>query len=364
MVLQTDAAGNPAGHWRPTPWDKDSEDWKKIDAQLGPEHVARKIDAMVAMLNLSQLAAGYAGVGSRAQRPDVMLKIVLYEISQGRLSPAQWYRDTRENQPLQWLAFGSRPGRSRFYRFEQRLDEVVDDLNRQGLALGIELQLTTATRAALDGSLMAANASRRQLLKETTLQRRTAQLTAAIEDDDYGMTRAVVQPCRPVYTHPVWMAATISGRRQQRTRYQRACEAMQKLQARNQARPASKRKPREEIRLSVADPEAPLGLDKEKVYRPLYNVQLFQDLESPLILAYQVFAQTNDNGTVQPMLDRYVQLTGVLPKQVLADASYATALEVAVFAAAEVELYAPFRENTLTAGKAKTPKQFPKSAFT
>ncbi|MCY2993370.1 MAG: hypothetical protein NTY19_36660, partial [Planctomycetota bacterium] len=94
----------------------------------------------------------------------------------------------------------------------------------------------------------------------------------------------------------------------------------------------------------MADPEAPLGLDKEKVYRPLYNVQLFQDLESPLILAYEVFAQTNDNGTVQPMLDRYVQLTGVLPKQVLADARYATALEVAVFAAAEVELYAPFRE--------------------
>ncbi|MCY2992503.1 MAG: hypothetical protein NTY19_32175, partial [Planctomycetota bacterium] len=70
------------------------------------------------------------------------------------------YRDTRENQPLQWLAFGSRPGRSRFYHFEQRLDEVVDDLNRQGLALGIELQVTTATRAALDGSLMAANTSR------------------------------------------------------------------------------------------------------------------------------------------------------------------------------------------------------------
>ncbi|MCY2993372.1 MAG: hypothetical protein NTY19_36670 [Planctomycetota bacterium] len=61
--MQTDAAGNPAGHWRPTPWDKDSEDWKKIDAQLEPEHMARKIDAMVAMLNLSQLAAGYAGVG-------------------------------------------------------------------------------------------------------------------------------------------------------------------------------------------------------------------------------------------------------------------------------------------------------------
>jgi transposase len=364
MVLQRNVAGNPASHWCPTPWDENAVEWKRIDGDLDQEHKARWVDAMVTKLDLSPLVATYAGVGSRAHRPDLMLKIVLYEICEGRLSPAQWYRDTRENLPVQWLAFGIRPGRSRFYQFEQRLDEVVDELNGQLLALGIEWQLTTATRAALDGSLVAANATRRQLLKETTLQGRTAQLTAAIEDDRYGITRAVVQPCRPVYTHPAWMATTVRGRRQQLTQYQQACEKMQKLQARNQERPASQRKPRKEIRLSVADLEAPLGLDKENVYRPLYNVQLSQDLESPLILAYDVFAQTNDNGTVQPMLDRHVQLTGVLPKQMLADAGYATALEVAAFVSAGVELYAPFRENSSTAGKAKPPKQFPKQAFT
>ncbi|MCY2992667.1 MAG: nucleotidyltransferase domain-containing protein, partial [Planctomycetota bacterium] len=42
MVLQTDVAGNPAGHWCPAPWDKASEDPKKIDSQLGPERVTQR----------------------------------------------------------------------------------------------------------------------------------------------------------------------------------------------------------------------------------------------------------------------------------------------------------------------------------
>jgi len=360
MVLHAHAAGNPAGHWCPTPWDENTEEWKRIDMHLDREHAARRIDAAVAQLDLAPLLATYAGVGSRAQRPDLMLKMVLYEMSLGRLSPAQWHRDTRESLPVQWLAFGIRPGRSRFYQFLERLAPVVDELNRQFLALGVDLHVTTARRASMDGTLLAANASRRHLLTETTLQSRTAQLTVAIEEDRYGVTRAVVQSCRPVYTHPAWMATTDRGRRRQRVHYQRACAAMQQLQARNQARPASKRKPRGEVRLSVADPEAPLGLDKEQVYRPLYNAQVIQDLESPLILAYELFAQLNDNGTVQTMLDRYQQLTGVLPEQMLADAGYATALEIAVFAGAGVALYAPFRENTWTAGKAKPPSRFPR----
>ena len=42
------------------------------------------------------------------------------------------------------------------------------------------------------------------------------------------------------------------------------------------------RKPSEKILVSWADPESVFGLDKFKVYRPLYNVQLMRDLDSPL----------------------------------------------------------------------------------
>ncbi len=118
--------------------------------------------------------------------------------------------------------------------------------------------------------------------------------------------------------------------------------------------------------ISPGDPEAPLDLDKTKVYRPLYNVQVSRDLNSPLILAHDVFAQPTDTGTLGPMLERQRVLTGRLPTQQLTDAGYATALDLAVCAELGVELYAPYHDNDFSAAKRASmpPKQLPKSAFT
>ena len=52
------------------------------------------------------------------------------------------------------------------------------------------------------------------------------------------------------------------------------------------------------------DPAAAVGWDKYKVFRPLYNLQLMRDLDSPLALGYEVFAQNTDGGLFQPMLRR------------------------------------------------------------
>ena len=71
--------------------------------------------------------------------------------------------------------------------------------------------------------------------------------------------------------------------------------------------------------ISPGDPEAALGLDKEHVFRPLYTVQTVRDLDSPLILAYEVFAQATDAATLPPMLRRQQQLTGRSLQDLLAD---------------------------------------------
>src|SRR5205085_9892876 len=90
------------------------------------------------------------------------------------------------------------------------------------------------------------------------------------------------------------------------------------------------------------------------------------DLDSGLILAYDVFAQATDSGTLPPMLERFEQATGHPPRAVLADSAYAAALDLAACAAAGTTLYAPHQENAFTARKraARPPRQIPKSAFT
>ena len=59
-----------------------------------------------------------------------------------------------------------------------------------------------------------------------------------------------------------------------------------------------------------SEPEAVLGRDKCKVFRPLYNVQLARDLESPLILGFAVLPQTHDAGCLGLLPDRAQRLGG------------------------------------------------------
>src|SRR5205085_7485610 len=136
---------------------------------------------------------------------------------------------------------------------------------------------------------------------------------------------AVARPDPPVSApaRPAWMAATAAGRRQQQRRFEQARERLAELQGRNQQQWASKRKAAQAIVVSPSEPEAVVARDKEKVYRPLYNVQIIDDLASPLILGYGVFAQQNDTGILATMLAQVRQQLGHGLHLLLADGAYA-----------------------------------------
>src|SRR5436853_140900 len=66
---------------------------------------------------------------------------------------------------------------------------------------------------------------------------------------------------------PGWMAPTVRGRKQQQKRLKKAQERMAQMQERNSNKRSSKRNKREKIVISLSDPEAALGLDKDKIFR-------------------------------------------------------------------------------------------------
>jgi transposase len=328
----------------PLPWSADHPDRLALDRRLPVGHLARGVAEAVSQLDLTPLFACYGPTGSPAHPPDRLLMVVLYELRQGRLSPAQWCRDARECEPLRWLLGGAEPSRSCWYAFRERVAPRLDEFNRQVLALAQQQGLTPARRGALDGTSIAADAGRRRLVNEATLLRRREQLEQAL------------QGRLPL---PPWVAPTPRGRQQQHARLLQAQQIMADRQARNGQKRAGKRRAQDKIVLSVTDPEAPVSYDKEGVYRPLYNVQVVDDLDSPLVLAYDVFAQPNDAGLLGPMLQRAGQLVGHRLQTVLADTAYAGGPDLAVAEAAGVTLYAPLpAEPKAEAGR------LPKSAFT
>lgn len=326
------------------PWNDDDSRRAELGRDLAPDLLARRIESAFARLNLTELTAAYAGTGSPPYPPELLLRAVLYEIQRGRPNPATWYRDATESGPVRWLLRGLTPSRACWYTFRDRVSPWIDELNRQVLHHAVDDNRTPANRGALDGTPVAANASRRSLLNGAQLTDRIARLEAALSGG--GPT-------------PAWMARTPRGRRRQLRRLRRAQHRLTELQARNQARKRSKQRAPERVRVSPSDPDAALGQDKDGVFRPLYNVQLVDDLDSPFILGYEVLDQPNDAGAAGPLLARVAKLVGHRLQVVLADTAYTGGPDLASAHAAGARLYGPLPRES-----GRTGDHIPKSAFT
>lgn len=454
--------------WRQPPWESQHPRWQILDDELEPNHLARRIDQLVELLDLRALHDSYAGLGTQAWPPQLLLKLALYELQTGRVAPAHWYRDTREATPVQWLLRGARPARSCLYRFRDRLGPHLDDFNRQILALAQAEGHCTGQRGAGDGTFVAALGSRHRLVNRATLNQRlqvlatcvsSAAATAAAETPAVAETaqvpvtepRASVAdgtadvrgtrialplvaavavsspvafpasepavspaPCGTVLALPLaaagsvsapttvptpeptlglppsaggaesspgtagaatpavptrwpdWLAKTPRGQQRQYAAYQRADQRLAEREAqhgRSQRRQSKKRRrAATRVVVSPTEPEAALGRDKLKVHRPLYNVQLLPDLESPFVLGYETCAQTSDVGLLPPLLQRTHDLTGHLPDAVAVDGMYVTALDLAWCEAHDIVVYAPVSAEE--AGASSGRPQLPKSAFT
>jgi transposase len=334
------------------PWTRQSPEWKWIDQELADDHLARQIDAAVTQLDLEPLFASYYGVGKRAHRPDLLLKLALYELRRGRRSPAEWAQDVREHGPLRWLVWGILPSRSRLYAFRDRLGPLLDQFNAQVLREARRQGMTTATRAALDSSTVAAHASRRRLLNASRLEKRQAHWESATQPSP----------------RPGWMAQSVAGRRRQKQHYRRVADCLAERCQENQQRPSPDRKPPEKVLVSPADPEAVVGRDKEGVFRPFYSLVLLCDLDSPLILAYDIVAQAHDAGLFERLLPRAQTLAGRAPQAIAADAAFANQKDLIACEQAQAALYAPYQEHDYSQKQAKRRggnqfTQIPKSEF-
>jgi transposase len=341
------------------PWSKESEEWLALDQRLPADHLARRVDRAVALLDLGPLFDSYWGVGKKAFPADLLLKAVLYEMHSKRPSPAQWTKDVRESEPVRWLLFGLEPSRARLYDFRDRLAPFWPGWNAQVLHVALEENLTPATRVALDGSSVAAHASRRPLLTEERLQKRREVIEDSLQRRQQRETGS---------EKPGWLAATVTGLREQKQRYGRAAEVLRERHEANAQRRSSKRQPPDKILVSPSDPEAVLARDKLQVFRPLYTPQLLRDLDSPLIFSYDVFLQNNDNGTVEPMIERMVDQVGRKPEALFVDSGYVSLRHLKFCALQGITVYGPCQENDFSTQNNKKAQQnqhtdLPKSAF-
>jgi len=326
--------------------------WKAIELKLKPDDHACIVERQVNQLPRDLVDQVYHGVGKLAYDPIVLLKMVLYQLLLGRHSPAQWHADAARNSTMQWLGRGYAPARRTWYDFRDRVGRFVDALHQQLISQAIDQGHVDPTVAALDGSSVAACASRHRMVNQETLQKRMAKLEAILAGSDSDCA-----------SWPQWVPSTPSGRQDLVTRMTDASAVLSERLLKNAARPSGKRKDPGKVMVSLSDPDAPLGLDKRKTYRPLYTVQKMVDPVSRLTIAYTCEASTGDAGMLAPMIDKTQQIVGGRLETVLADGGYCTILDVADAQQRNVELIAPvsasgmFRQSKSRSGEAQIPRE-------
>jgi transposase len=307
--------------------------WKQINQRLGSNHHARIVQRQVDQLDPQTLYGLYRGVGRQPYDPTAMLKMVLYMLLKGIASPARWHEEAKFNEAVQWLGYGYRPSCRTWYDFRDRVGDCIEELHEQLIHIAIDQQFLDPSDGVQDGTSIAACASRHRMVNDQTLAARRQFLQKLIEGS-LGDDEVI----------PMWVPRTNDGRLELAQRMDRAREVLDLRIEKNAEKPKDKRKEPAKIQVSLSDPEAPLGRDKLKVYRPLYTVQYVTEPTSHLILGYQCEADVSDTGTLAPMIDRVQKTVGGRLRRMLADAAYCTILDLQDCLDRGIELLAPCKK--------------------
>ena len=321
---------------------EDSVEWLELGEQFEHGSKARIVHEAVDRLESGVLEAAYCGVGELAYPPNLMLKMVLFEILEGRVSPAQWFRDTPVHKALLWLGRGIQPSRTAFYTFRDRIGNVIDLLHKRMIQETLAEHGIHPETGILDGTTIRAFASRHRLVNRERLLQRQERIHARIEADAWDSSDVEL---------PSWMAKTRRGRVEQAHRLEQAREILERRIQENAKKPKDKRLKENRVQVSVSEPEAPLGRDKEKVFCPLYTAEFIVEPSSLLVISWDVFAQATDTGTLALMIDHTQQIMDGKLEKVIADAGYVSVLDLQACQQRNIELVAPVQENSFTKKK-------------
>ena len=321
-----------------------------VDDWLPEDHLARFVVDVVDQLDLSSLTKQYAGRGSKAHHPAVLLSLLVYGYATGVFSSRKIERATYDSVAFRFIAANSHPDHDTLATFRRRFLPELEQLFVQVLLLAREMKLGKLGTIALDGTKIKANASRHQALSYGHAKRLEAQLLAEVKalaehaeaadrkDEFDGMDIPEEIARREARLAAIAAAkAKIEARAQERYEAEQA-EYDAKMAKREADRKSGKKPkgrdpeppapgPREKDQVNLTDEESRIMPVGGKAFDQCYNAQASVDIDSLLITHTHVSQASNDKREVVPTLKHLAATSEPLgkPKNMLADTGYFSA---------------------------------------
>ena len=335
------------------------QDW------LPEGHLARFVVEIVEQCNLERLKASYAGRGSEAYSPEMLVALLFYGYATGVFSSRKLERSTYDSVAFRYVAANSHPDHDTIATFRRRFLPMLKGLFVQILMIATEAGVLKLGTVSLDGTKMKANASKHKALSyghackvENQLKVEVAELMKKAEAADKadipdGMSIPEELERREERLKVIAQAkAEIERRAAERHAVEQA-DFKKKQADRAAKQKQSGKKPRgKEPKPPVAGPT-----DKDQVnltdeesrimpasgggFKQAYNAQAAVDTETMLIITTHVTQETNDKQQMSPALEALAALPGQLGKvdTIIADCGYYSETNVKDCEAKEIVPY-------------------------
>jgi transposase len=321
------------------------QDW------LPENHLARFIAEITEQLDLQAILRQYSRKdrrGAEGYHPVMLVRLLLYAYCVGEASSRKIEKATYEDVAFRYLAANQHPDHDTIASFRRQHLERLGELFTQGLGLCREAGLVKMGKVMLDGTKIAASASRRKNLDHAKMQRqeeelkqkvaellREAEATDAAEDRQYGKGKRGDE-----------LPAELADRQQRLKRIQ---EAKARLEERSQQRAEQAERERAEqkasgeaasdtqkkrwqrARAAAAEQHGHINLtDAESQlmkngnvggYVQGYNAQAAV-LENQIIVAAEVSDEPGDKQQLVPMAAKVMEGLGSAPTALVADSGY------------------------------------------
>jgi transposase len=333
------------------------EDW------LPEDHLARFIVEAIEKLNLSDLTRAYAGRGSAAYHPEVMLGLLVYGYATGVFSSRKIERATYDSVAFRYLAAGFHPDHDTLATFRRRFLDELAGVFVQVLELAREMKLLKVGTVCLDGTRIHANASRHSALSHGHIEQLEVQLKAEVQDllaqaekaDQSDLPDGINLP-EELKRRQDRLAAMEQAKTKiearARERFEREQAEYEEKLAKREARAAETGKkpggkppkppeagPRASDQINLTDEDSRIMKVAGGGFEQCYNAQAAVAAESMLVVATGLTQAGNDKEQVKPILEVIATLPASLGKveSLLADTGYCSKGNLAACEAASIE---------------------------
>jgi transposase len=319
-----------------------------VDDWVPENHLARFVVDIVSRLDLSTIKNGYAGRGSDAYPPSMMVALLFYAYATGVFSSRKIERATYDSVAFRYIAVNTHPDHDTIASFRKRFLKELKALFVQILLIAHEMGILKLGSVSLDGTKIKANASKHHALSwgyahklEKQLKDEMKELLrkakqADKEDLPEGMNIPEELARRESRLEAIAAAKTLIEQRaaERFAKEQQAYD--EKLAAREAKEKETGKKPKgrspmppepgpkNKDQVNLTDRDSRIMPSQGGGFEQAYNGQAAVDTETMLIVENHITQQSNDKLEVTPAVENLSSLPDKLGTvdKLLADAGY------------------------------------------